>query len=197
MDSLKLIPQVFFDLIGRVVPGAVAILAALQLSGTTWESWLRASLGEKLAESPSGSMFIYLIGAYVVGQLVSPLAKLVQRAGELPSFKPRAKADGYDWLRTHAPEAGAHCAKIRAEFTMHNGLAAVLLAMAGAYVLSDDAWRWWVLVSLIASGVLAAVRGRTTRDTFHQTVAKFRKEAESPPSKAAKEPVAANGATRT
>jgi len=175
MDSLKLIPQVFFDLIGRVVPGAVAILAALLLSKATWESWLGATLGMVLAQSASVSILVFVAGAYVAGQLLSPLAKLVQRAGELRWFRPRPKAEGYDWLRAHHPEAGAQCAKIRAEFTMHNGLAGVLLVGAAAYVITDGAWRWSVVGSLVLGGLLAAVRGRTTRDTFNEAVSKFAK----------------------
>src|SRR5438046_8088201 len=112
---------------------------------------------------------MFLATAYVVGQLLSPLAKLVQRLGELSWFKPKPKAEGYDWLRTHQPEAGAHCAKIRAEFTMHNGIAAVLLVSAIVYALRGEAWRWSVLGGLILGGLLAAVRGRTTRDTFNET----------------------------
>jgi hypothetical protein len=177
MDSLKLIPQVFFDIIGRVVPGTIAILAALLLSKTTWESWLRATLGEAPAASSSVSALMLFAGAYVAGQMLSPLAKLVQRAGELRLFSPGPKAEGYDWLRNHHPEAGAHCAKIRAEFTMHNGLAAVLLVSAAVYALRDENWRWSVLGGLILSGLLAAVRGRTTRDTFNETVTKFVKAA--------------------
>ncbi len=178
MDSLKLIPQVFFDLICRVVPGAVGILAALLLSGTTWESWLGATLGEAQATQPSlTAVLMFLAAAYVVGQLLSPLAKLVQRVGELGFFSPRPKAEGYDWLRLHHPEAGALCAKIRAEFTMHNGVAAVLLVSAGVYPLRGDTWRWPVLVGLVLAGLLAAIRGRTTRDTFNETVAKFAKAA--------------------
>ena len=178
MDSLKLIPQVFFDLIGRVVPGAVGVLAALLLSKTTWQSWLHVTLGETVgAESSLVTVFTFLAAAYVVGQLLSPLAKLVQRVGELRWFKPKPKAEGYDWLRTHHPEAGAHCAKIRAEFTMHNGIAAVLLVSAAVYALTAEPWRWSVLGGLILGGLLAAVRGRTTRDTFNETVAKFAKAA--------------------
>lgn len=173
MDSLKLIPQVFFDLIGRVVPGAVAILAALLLSKATWESWLIAALGKTLAESATVSVLMFFVGSYVAGQLLSPLAKVVQRTGELRWFGPAAKAKGYDWLRTYHPEAGAHCAKIRAEFTMHNGLAAVLLVSAAVYPFSGDQWRSSVLGGLILGGLLAAVRGRTTRDTFNETVTKF------------------------
>ena len=116
MDSLKLIPQIFFDLIGRVVPGTMGILAALLLSKTTWESWLRATLGQTLAtESSLVAIFMFLAAAYVVGQLLSPLAKQIQRVGELRWFKPKPKAEGYDWLRMHHPQAGDYCAKIRAE----------------------------------------------------------------------------------
>jgi hypothetical protein len=189
MDSLKLIPQVFFDIIGRVVPGAFAIMAALLLSTATWESWLSATLGKVLADSPTVSVLIFFAGAYVAGQLLSPLAKLVQRVGELHWFRPSPKADGYDWLRTHHPEAGTHCAKIRAEFTMHNGLAAVLLVSTVVYVLRGEAWRWSVLGVLMLGALLALVRGRTTRDTFNETVEKFTKAAASyapqPPNTAA------------
>ena|SRR5437660_4076205 len=181
MDSLKLIPQIFFDLIGRVVPGALGVVACLLLTGTTWESWLRFTLGQSLATgSVSVAILIFLASAYVVGQLLSPVAKIVQRIGELKYFGPKPKADGYDWLRLHHPDAGAFCAKIRAEFTMHNGVAAVLLVSAVVYPLRGEAWRWSVLIGLAFGGLLAAYRGRTTRDTFNETVAKFAKAAGFP-----------------
>jgi hypothetical protein len=176
MDSLKLIPQVFFDLIARVVPGAVAILAALRLTKTTWESWLNGTLGKVLAESSWVSVLMFFAGSYVVGQLLSPAAKLIQRIGE--RIKRKDKAEGYDWLRINYPEAGAFCAKIRAEFTMHNGLSAVLLVSAAAYVFSREDWRWSVLAGLLVGGLLAALRGRTTRDTFNETVSKFKQVAQ-------------------
>jgi hypothetical protein len=176
MDSLKLIPQFFFDLIARVVPGAVAILVALRLTKTTWESWLNGTLGKALAESSSVSVLMFFAGSYVAGQLLSPLAKLVQRIGE--RIRKGSKAEGYDWLRMNYPEAGAYCAKIRAEFTMHNGLSAVLLVSAVAYVFSRDDWKWSVLAGLLLGGLLAALRGRATRDTFNETVKKFKEAAQ-------------------
>jgi hypothetical protein len=185
MDSLKLIPQIFFDLIGRVVPGALGVVACLLLSGTTWESWLRVTLGQSLAtDSLSGAILIFLAAAYVVGQMLSPAAKLIQQIGEVKYFGPKPKAEGYDWLRLHHPEAGAQCAKIRAEFTMHNGIATVLLVSAVVYPLRGDAWRRSVLIGLVFGGLLAAYRGRTTRDTFNETVAKFAKAAGFPNVKA-------------
>ncbi|KWB61814.1 hypothetical protein [Burkholderia ubonensis] len=172
MDSLKVIPQVFFDLIGRVVPGAVGSVTWLLLTGTTWESWLSVALGKSLAtDSSVVAILVFLATAYVTGQLLSPVAKLIQRIGEF--FSPEPKAKDYDLLRLKSPEVGGYCAKIRAEFTMHNGLAAVFLIGAFAYPLRGQDWRWSVLIGLILIGLLEAFRGRTTRDTFNKTVNNF------------------------
>jgi len=223
MESLKIIPEIFFDLIARVVPGGVGLVAYLLLSGKSWQSWLDTTLGSSLAGSPSVAILIFLVAAYLVGQLLSAAAKLVQRIGEgLPNWiekkfpklverlkikytdgkKPDEKnpplrettptlvklivckplkAEGYDWLRLHYPGIGDQCAKIRAEFTMHNGLAVVLLLTAIAYPLRVEGWRWYVLIGLVLVGLVEFYRGRTTRDTFNQTVKKFRKAADQPP----------------
>jgi hypothetical protein len=177
MEILKLIPQIFFDLIARVVPGAAGVVAYLLLSGTTWESLLSGVMGKSLAtDSLVFSILIFLAAAYVVGQLISPAAKIVQRIGEY--FKPKPKEAGaYDWLRLHHPDAGALSAKIRAEFTMHNGLAVVLLVSAVVYPLRGEQWRWSILGALVLGALLSAYRGRTTRDTFNETVEKFAKAA--------------------
>lgn len=184
MESLKIIPEIFFDLIARVVPGGVGLVAYLLLSGKSWQSCLDTSLGSSLAGSLSVAILIFLVAAYLVGQLLSPAAKLVQRIGEdLPNWirEKVPKAEDYDWLRLHYPAAGDQCAKIRAEFTMHNGLAVVLLLTAIAYPLRAGGWRWYVLIGLVLVGLAEFYRGRTTRDTFHEAVKKFRKAADQPP----------------
>jgi len=33
----------------------------------------------------------------------------------------------YDWLKIHSPDAGARCAKIRAEYRMHSGISVVMI----------------------------------------------------------------------
>ena len=142
------------------------------------------SLGSSLAGSLSVAILIFLVAAYLVGQLLSPAAKLVQRIGEdLPNWirEKVPKAEDYDWLRLHYPAAGDQCAKIRAEFTMHNGLAVLLLLTAIVYPLRAGGWRWYVLIGLVLVGLAEFYRGRTTRDTFHEAVKKFRKAADQPP----------------
>jgi hypothetical protein len=188
MDSLKLIPSVFFDGIARVVPGATAIVAYLLLSGTTWSRILEKTLGTPFTEkdallTATGLLFVT---AYVVGQLIAPLAKLAQRIGEWKYLylkrdgwkvttkpKPEAASRAYDFLRLHHKEAGAQCAKIRAEFTMYNGLSVVFLASSICYPLSSTMWNWSVLAILVGTTLATAIRGRTTRDTFNETVTKF------------------------
>ena len=225
MESLKIIPEIFFDLIARVVPGGVGLVAYLLLSGKSWQSWLDTTLGSSLAGSPPVAILIFLVAAYLVGQLLSPAAKLVQRIGEdlpywigeknpklaewikikYPEAKcpedknhsdkkkypdlaklivcPPPEGPDYDWLRLHYPAVGDQCAKIRAEFTMHNGLAVVLLLTAIAYPLRAEGWRWYVLIGLVLVGLAEFYRGRTTRDTFKQTVQKFKKAADDPPTR--------------
>jgi hypothetical protein len=181
MEILKIIPQAFFDLIARVIPGAVAIVAYLWLFDKTWEASVTYIMGQAIGKAGAGvSIFVFLGSAFVMGELLSPAAKLVQRFGELKLFKPKEKEKGsYDYLRLKHPYAGSICAKIRAEFTMHNGLAVVFALSAAWYPFSMVRGRWYVFCILIFIAVIEAIRGRTTRDTFNETVRKFDKAARS------------------
>ena len=58
---------------------------------------------------------------------------------------------------------------------MHNGLAAVFLGTSAVYRFRGQPWQMAVLAILMVAGVVEFVRGRTTRDTFNQTVRKFEK----------------------
>jgi hypothetical protein len=177
MESLKLIPSVFFDGIARVVPGAVAIVAFLLISERPWSRMLETTLGPPFASGDAvlTATALLFFTAYVVGQLIAPFAKWAQRIGESKFLKPKPTAPrgAYDYLRLHYADAGAQCAKIRAEFTMFNGLAVVFLASAACYWLRTPAPELTIFITLLAASVATAVRGRTTRDTFNETVGKF------------------------
>jgi hypothetical protein len=177
MDALKLIPSVFFDGIARVVPGITAIVAYLLLSEQTWSQVIEKTLGPPFATTDGllASTILLFFFAYIVGQLIAPFAKLAQRIGEWEMFKPKPKAhpDAYDFLRLYHKRPGEQCAKIRAEFTMFNGLAVVFLASTISYPILLPAWRWTVLLMLAGLTIATAIRGRTTRDTFNETVMKF------------------------
>jgi hypothetical protein len=203
MDSLKLIPSVFFDAIARVVPGSAAMIAYLYFAHTTWSQILTKYLGAAFAGKDAllVSTILFPMTAYVVGQLLSPFAKGVQRIGEWKFFRwkkepkkfkwkmePKEKAPkgAYDWLRVKDKDAGAQCAKIRAEFTMHNGLFVTFVASL-VWSLFFVCHRDWLLIAaLTLFAVSTAIRGRTTSDTFDETVGKLSKAAGycPPPSKA-------------
>jgi hypothetical protein len=174
MEGLKIIPQVFFDLIARVIPGAAGIISYLILFDKTWGQLTSRFLGSSTEVGVVLSIFIFLGAAYVVGHLLSPAAKYVQRLGERKIFHPAPKEEGsYDDLRLRHPEVGALCAKIRAEFTMYNGLAVVFALSAAYYPFSKLQWNWFAFTLLVVITLSQLIRGKETRDTFNKTTRKF------------------------
>jgi len=176
MDALKSIPSGFFDAIARIVPGFVAIVLALIVSDYTWKQITDSIFGEGVIADDKSFAFLVILffASYVVGQLIAPFAKLVQRIGELKwlGAAPKAPKRAYDYLRIHYPFAGAQCAKIRAEFTMFNSLAVVFTVAAVCYaaMFPCPSKTLGLMIVLLIS---TAVRGRTVRDTFNDTVEKF------------------------
>ena len=179
MESLKIIPQVFFDLFARLIPGSVGIVAYLLLFKENWDSLVKKILGSSISYSGTSYPFLIFLGtAFVMGELLSPIAKLLQRLTEHKPFKKIEKEDGlYDKLRFHQPYVGSLCAKIRAEFTMHNGLSAVFAMSAVYYPFSAATWHWYILVILICMTFISLIRGHNTNETFNKTVIKFSKAA--------------------
>jgi hypothetical protein len=178
MDALKIVPQVFFDLIARVVPGLTAIVLLLSIVDCT-RAALTIFLFKILTgtpfdnEYPSGLVAISaLITAYIVGHLISPFTKLVEDLGrKIPKKIEKASSENYNWLRLHEAEAGALCAKVRAEFMMYDGLAVVFFASAVAVVIKDQTCRhvlWAVALAFVA--LLMGYRGRRTYETYGEVV---------------------------
>jgi hypothetical protein len=187
MDALKLVPQLFFDAIGRVIPGLVAIILYFSLFDPSWSLW-RAFLdgclgGRPGAESPVGFVILsLLVFAYVLGHLLSPFTKVVQRIGErLPAKLTSLSSEKYEWLRMHKPDAGSHCAKLRAEFTMYNALASVFTLYVTVLLLVQRPLPVLYILLLIGLALLMGYRGRETRDTFRKSIDHFFDAAKSPP----------------
>jgi hypothetical protein len=75
MDGLKIVPQLFYDLIARVIPGSVAILAiASAVKGKT--DW---TLFKVIPESILTSVMILLTTGYVIGHLIVPLSDYLKK----------------------------------------------------------------------------------------------------------------------
>jgi hypothetical protein len=174
MELGKLIPQVFFDLLARSVPGTVVLGSWIVLLGRDrWSDLLNALLGGYLDSSNVVAIatltFFFL--SFLVGHILAPFAKGVQRLNERTLVdKDPCAGKRYDWLRAHHGDAGALCAKIRAEFLMYDALSIAFLVVAAMAILTSA-------VPLAIAAVLAvplmAYRGAETARTYQKTVGQF------------------------
>ena len=194
----ELIPQVFFDILARYVPGLVLFGSWILLLGQDgWPRLLNTVVGGQLGSGnalPTATLVLLFV-PFVVGYVIAPFAKAVQRCNEhgwwlppLPSrsvyesgerkwrpkewwvVRDKAAGEGYDWLRKNASEAGALSAKIRAEFTMHNALSVAFLAITVMACFAEE--YWWAVASGLATPLMA-YRGATTEKTFNSTTRKL------------------------
>jgi len=206
MDALKFIPQAFFDLIARIVPGFV-FLFLINYSNSELMDLFKERMaeikGSKTGELP---IFFVILAAYVIGHLISPLTKQIQELNkkialtlhikkwrkekenkeeydkvkeehEKKLFKEKIKklSKNYDWLRLNKPDAGGHCAKLRAEFTMYNSFATVfaIFFILSFESLRDGNFSFSYTFTLLIFSVLMAYRGRETEKTFQSCITHF------------------------
>jgi hypothetical protein len=184
MEFGKLVPQMLFDIFTRFVPGAVLLCSWIVFLGQDdWRRLLDSLLGGNLDDGNAlpVSMLALLFLSFLLGYLLAPFARAIQRLNEDPPLVSRAiqrrwfandpDAEArYDWLRAHQPAAGALCAKIRAEYTMYYALSAAFLAVA--IVASVGGAVAWALASLLAVP-LTARAGAKIEETFQDTTMKF------------------------
>ena len=91
MPALDIIPQLYYDILGRIIPGAVAIwLWVLAANGQLAALLLHPYSG---SQTLSGSLLVLLatwsIAAYVIGHLLSPISAMIHTrilARYLPSY---------------------------------------------------------------------------------------------------------------
>lgn len=79
MEFAKIIPEIFYDLIGRVIPGSVAIWVWSQAIGTDPVQVVANAYGssKSLSESAFVLMTTLLLISYLIGHLISPLSSLM------------------------------------------------------------------------------------------------------------------------
>jgi len=154
MDIGSWIPQVFYDLIGRVAPGAfLLILSAVLLLDPASASFLVVLLKEPHA--PLALLLLSaLVTAYIVGTLLGAIGfalwhgewtrKAVAAVQlELPQDDDDDKPESgmafkYDAVLLHEPAAGARLVKLRAEQHLCRVLAIGVFLLVPLYV-----WRSW------------------------------------------------------
>jgi hypothetical protein len=80
MEILRLIPQLFHDVIARVIPGSIAIImvaaaTGLKLGKLATDFWDRAGA---IQQSALLLAFGFIVAAYVVGQIMSPISDFTE-----------------------------------------------------------------------------------------------------------------------
>jgi hypothetical protein len=124
MDVFKIIPQFFYDLIARVIPGLVAIFLYFCSSKSNW------LLSDKaLTDSSFFICIFFLTGGYVIGHLISPFVSCL-RIIVKPKDKNSSDTEDDPYFRANylsicSPGEGAACTKVFAEYEMYYGLAIV------------------------------------------------------------------------
>jgi len=156
MDVLKLVPQVFFDLIARMIPGG-ALLLGLEVGSGNRDlvSSLLALAAPNAELQKSAIVWLVVMGStvYALGHLMAPIVRLLEKRHETI---PEHIWEHYDWLRLHRPEAGALVARIRAEYTMYGGFSVAFLLTAVLLLIrtlvQSVGWAHRVYPLLAASG---------------------------------------------
>jgi hypothetical protein len=92
MDALKEIPQIFFDLIARVIPGLLALFV-LDCDGVLqWSRVVSSVSGSRSQESNSFglSLLIAIAAAYLIGHMLSLISKQLESLADYSGFTYRA-----------------------------------------------------------------------------------------------------------
>lgn len=83
MEGLKIIPQLFYDLMARIIPGSIAILA-LTIAGNVTLGQVRDKVFQAVPTMPPSSFFsitTFLVGAYLLGHFLGSFNDLFKNTG--------------------------------------------------------------------------------------------------------------------
>jgi hypothetical protein len=152
MEKTSIVPNQFFDLLARVVPGGVLIYVLERLSGPNLLSGtLEVFVPNELKKDVVPWLVVLVALSYALGHGLSPLVKLIDVLGKAARSTawyqakyPRRAAlyqdetKRYNHLRFKHPNRLIYATRIRAEYTMYGGMAAAIL-VPELYCLV----RWW------------------------------------------------------
>jgi len=186
------IPQLFYDLIGRVTPGAAVTISLLALPLD--DAKAKAFLKFVFVESGVPTAFIallWLLVSYLVGTLLGALGffvaerewrvKPIELSDTVPPDMTNENlrtAYMYDAVQFHDPKAGARLAKLRAEKHMCRVLLVGFSVMVVAHVVINvravGSAAFWSVLGAFAGTLVSAylfhrhLDVRTTRFLYNQ-----------------------------
>jgi membrane protein implicated in regulation of membrane protease activity len=131
----ELIPEVFFDVIGRVVPGALLLLGVVliyQGPSTSLEALTRG-----LPEASTESVLVFALVGYFMSVLLEQFWTFSKRVEEDERFR---GSDPFLGIRERMPVEGARLLKLQAEKNLCEVLipGLVILAVANAWTIVSE-----------------------------------------------------------
>jgi hypothetical protein len=185
--ALEVIPLFFFDLIARVIPGLFLLFGLSLISGRL-ASLIKESIPDKVLDSAAGLLSLALLAGYVVGHLISPLVKLLEKWHAKRCKQDGVKSARYDQLRLLCPGVTGILMRIRAEYIMYGGFCVAfvieLLVLVGLRIghgfEGGEAGGWADHLRLLSEAlavstgaVLMFFRNQETIGTFQRAVENF------------------------
>jgi hypothetical protein len=194
MDKASIVPNQFFDLIARVIPGGVLVFAfALMYGPALINDLIGAFVPAQLGEEWVPWLVVSIGVTYALGHALSPLVKALDSVGKRWRRRSSAKEKKYaplfddmtaryNALRFHYPTRIIYATRIRAESTMYGGIASAI-AVAEFVALTQWLGGGAAVASLTVCAIgLVVMAGMVYRYydvqlRFCETIAAFEREA--------------------
>ncbi|HVT59662.1 MAG TPA: hypothetical protein VHR45_14830 [Thermoanaerobaculia bacterium] len=173
-SALSWIPQIFYDLIGRVFPGVAVLVSSLLLFQDSAKAKSLVFFLFKDSGAPlSVTVLIGLVLSYLVGVLLGALGFFFQgnewnirppalSIHECPDLRRQEllRSFMYDAVQLHDPQAGARLAKLAAEQHMCRvlivGFVALGFLQTGLYVAGTRPGTFWAAIALFSVVVFSS-----------------------------------------
>jgi hypothetical protein len=146
LQAFGVIPNVYFDLIARVIPGCLFLFTIDRVTPRHAVSAITdVFIPPKLAESTTPWMLVIISAGYILGHAFSPIVRFLERrpkwikdnnilknmfpfwrSEEATSEKATELGVAYNKLRRQKPALSALAIRIRAEYTMYGGFAVAI-----------------------------------------------------------------------
>jgi hypothetical protein len=153
VEASSVVPNQFFDIFARIVPGAVLLFALDAGDGPNLlERVLKFFVPDSLRDDVVPWLVVLIAVTFTLGHLLSPFVKLLDRMGKAVRktawYQHRKGYDShlfddetgrYNRLRFTHSASMTSATRIRAEYTMYGGIAA---AIAVAEIVALGGWLW-------------------------------------------------------
>jgi len=169
------VPQVFYDLIGRIVPSAVLTFVGFSLFCEKDQIYPLIEYVFKTSEMPWSFLFLSsILLFYTLGTLIGGIGFAITfkewKDPKLPWFPvrlPNRSEPGsglpfmYDAIQFHSQRVGARCAKLRAEAHMCRVflIGFIFILIVWSFLIdhsSGKRWDYWTVISALLVACLAS-----------------------------------------